>query len=111
MSITNRIDLERQLVLSETAVLLLVVTAGASSAAPQSGEAMQRGIAAASSLSVTPGLCGNGAPTAAEQLHELAFCGGSHGPVALLPAPRDRSNCQALPYEMEFRTRTGTSIL
>lgn len=111
MSITNRIDLERQLVLSETVVLLLLVTAGASSAAPQSGEAMQRGIAAASSLSVTPGLCGNGAPTVVEQLHELAFCGGSHGPVALLPAPRDRSNCQALPYEMEFRTRTGTSIL
>ena len=110
--------MERLLVLSETAtaaVLLLlrcqVVTAAASSTAPQSGEAMQRGMAAASSLSVTPGLCGNGAPTAAEQLHELAFCGGSHGPVALLPAPRDRSNCQALPYEMELRTRTGTSIL
>ena len=48
---------------------------------------------------------------ASAQLHDDARIGGSHAPVSLLPAPRERSSCQPRPYEMVFRTRTGTSML
>ena len=71
---------------------------------------MQSGIAEVSWSSVTPMLRGNG-PTRVEQLQEDANCSGSQGPVALDPAPRERRSCQALPYEIEFFTRTGLSIL
>ena len=60
---------------------------------PHSGDGTQRGIADTSSSSVTPALCGH--VTVVLQLQELARCGGSHGPVVVLPAPRERSSCHA----------------
>ena len=76
------------------------VLGGGSASVPHSAVGRQRGKGASSSDG-----------PASAQLHVDARIGGSHAPVSLLPAPRERSSCQPRPYEMVFRTRTGTSML
>ena len=76
---------------------------------PHSGDGTQRGIADTSSSSVTPALCGH--VTVVLQLQELARCGGSHGPVVVLPAPRERSNCHAENRPKRPKRESGHSEL
>jgi hypothetical protein len=68
---------------------------GGTSSVPQRGDGMHRGIADVSWSSAKPTFAGS--VCVVEQLHDEAICGGSHGPVALLPAPRERSICHARP--------------